>query len=126
MRFLGLKQKKNTSEVRKENLSRSPGRTRRNQSFTQKSMQVKSNQLSQSACTPQTKICSNTNFSKLTSGQETPGLQILKKQKSLKKNIRTSSIDIIYQSPENTKKKTKEIARSSARHNSLYTKSVEK
>ena len=115
-------QAKNASnDLSKEASGQTPNRPRRNQSFTQKNMQVKKNISRKKTPIPQNKINSNMFPTKFSSVQDTSDSPKLKHQRNLSRNAKTYTPGSIDQSP---RPKAKEISRSpSKRSNSLYEKS---
>ena len=110
-----------SSELRRENANYSP--TRRNQTFTQKSMQVERNLETWSALKKKFLIESYlgfTNSSKFSSIQE-PGNNLnLKNQRSLSRNLRNKP-NLLNSSPES--KKNKNFEESPKKSNLFYEKS---
>ena len=118
-----LRAKECSSQARREFASQSPSRPRRNQTFTQKSMQVKNNLVNKKEIIPQSKPSSAMLPKKFSSVQESSDSTRLKNQRSLSKNIKTASTSLFDQVPDSTKKNIKENSkRSPKRCNSLYAK----
>ena len=115
-----VKAKNASNGLIKESSGQTPTRPRRNQSFTQKSMQVKRNMSRKKSPFPQNKINSPMLPTRFTSVQDTSDSPKLKHQRSLSRNTKTYVPNSIDHSP---KPKTKEISRPSPkRSNSLYEK----
>lgn len=108
---------KSTPTIQKDNLAQSPQRPRRNQNFTQKSMQVRQNMLRNPSQGPSLgKIPVSLGPNRLASGTESPESQKLRRSNS--KGPKTNN-PMVYQ---HSKKPQNFAERSSKRANSLYDK----